>query len=495
MPRKFPQHASGKGEIKLPKRKGVRLKSKQSMTRAKPKSVSTPPDSVSKNHKTWPKIIRDPVHNIIPFENTPCDRLLLDLINTKEFQRLRRIKQLGFSELVFPSANHSRFAHSIGVMHTARRLLDRVCKVTKDAIDEESQTLVLTAALIHDVGHGPFSHTFEKITGEDHEARTLEIIQNSSTEIHARLAKFDGELPKRLASFFDEDLEQPSANSPIPPFLTQIVSSQFDADRFDYLARDSYATGTDYGMFDLEWLIHHLYLEESGRNRFYLSHKGLYAAEDYVNARYHMYRSVYFHKTTRAAEVMLRLLLNRFKAELSAAGNKTAHKVVPNAPAAIIKAFQGKIQLQDYLLLDDHAISEFLKACQFAKDASLRSLADGLLNRRLYKATDVSLSEKTAVGKFTPAVLDCLRKLNRNPEIDFAEDTPGDTPYRPYDPDEEKQATQIYIETAPSRLTELSKHSESVDALKKKYTLVRYYYPPDIRNYIQQIAKETLRKD
>ena len=139
---------------------------------------------------TWPKVIRDPVHELIPFEDHPCDRLLWDLINTREFQRLRRIKQLGVCELVFPGANHSRFAHSIGVMHIARSFLARIRRVWPELLDEERETLVLAAALVHDVGHGPFSHSFESITGDRHESRTLEIILDPSTEIHQCLASY-----------------------------------------------------------------------------------------------------------------------------------------------------------------------------------------------------------------------------------------------------------------------------------------------------------------
>src|SRR6516165_6758808 len=129
---------------------------------------------------TWPKVIRDPVHELIPFEDTPCDRLLWDLINTREFQRLRRIKQLGVCELVFPGANHSRFAHSIGVMHIARSFLARVRRVWPGLLDDARETLVLAAALVHDVGHGPFSHSFESVTGDRHETRTVEIILDRS---------------------------------------------------------------------------------------------------------------------------------------------------------------------------------------------------------------------------------------------------------------------------------------------------------------------------
>ena len=153
---------------------------------------------------SWPKVIRDPVHELIPFEDNPCDRLLWDLINTKDFQRLRRIKQLGVCELVFPGANHSRFAHSIGVMHVARSFLARIRRVRPELLDQEKETLVLAASLVHDVGHGPFSHSFESITGDRHEDRTLEIIRDGSTEIHQCLASYqpDDDLPRKISLVF-----------------------------------------------------------------------------------------------------------------------------------------------------------------------------------------------------------------------------------------------------------------------------------------------------
>jgi len=261
--------------------------------------------------KTWPKLIRDPVHDIISFEDKPWDHLLLKLINTREFQRLRRIKQLGMSEMVFPGANHSRFAHSIGVLHNARQFLARIERLTARKIDEFQRTAVLSAALLHDLGHGPFSHTFEKITSENHEKRTNEIIVSDATEVNAVLRGHDSGLPETLRQFFDEDPEAPG-ESALPKHFVQIVSSQLDADRFDYLLRDAHATGADYGRFDTKWIIQHLLLDEQ-KHRIHLSNKAYTAAETYVFARYHMYRAVYFHKTTRAAEVMLRLLFRSYK--------------------------------------------------------------------------------------------------------------------------------------------------------------------------------------
>lgn len=444
----------------------------------------------------WPKIIRDPIHNIVSFDDNPCDRLLLDLINTREFQRLRRIKQLGMSELVFPAANHSRFAHSIGVMCNARRFLNRLQKVCGDAqIEAEHQTAVLAASLLHDVGHGPFSHTFEKITEEDHEIRTCQVIRDESTEVNKRLRKHSKELPEVLAAFFDEDMEESQRDGVMPPYLTQVVSSQLDADRFDYLQRDSYATGTDYGRFDDGWLIEHLHLDND-RKRLYLSHKALMAAEAYVFARSRMYRTVYFHKTTRAAEVMLRLLFKRYKLLLEQTQSpRDKNKIVPGAPRSVVRAFSGKLSLADYLALDDHTVSEFLKSCALASDTILRDLGSGLADRKLYKAIEASEAQAANVGKFATEAMAAIQLEGMDPNYAFVDDTPGDTPYKPYDPDDDKPATQIYVQNSLGQMTEISKLSPAIRELRQEYTLLRYYFPESIRDMIDGIARTTLSKE
>ncbi len=438
----------------------------------------------------WPKIIRDPVHNIVPFEDEPCDRLLLQLINTKEFQRLRRIKQLGLSQLVFPGADHSRFAHSIGVMQVARRFLERVSRVCPDSCHEEHRTVVLAAALLHDVGHGPFSHAFEKVTGEKHERRTLEIITDPSTDVNTVLGK---ELAERVRVFFSEDVAEGQRDADIPAFLTQVVTSQLDADRFDYLLRDSLATGTDYGRFDLEWLIQHLYVD-SEKGRFFLGRKAQFAAEAYVFARYHMYRTVYFHKTTRAAEVMLRSLLRRYKKRLDEFVDEPDRQfgIVPDAPPVTVRAFRGEIGLAEFLLLDDHTLTEFAKACTRCEDRVLQSLANGLLHRRLFKSTDVTEVYSPGVAQFNEEAKRIIAAAGYDDEFAFAFDAPSDTAYKLYNPDAEEPATQIFIEGQEGQ-EELTRRSEPVRELAKKYTLVRYYYPADVRDEIRSKAGPLLK--
>ncbi len=447
---------------------------------------------------TWPKVIRDPVHELIPFEDHPCDRLLWDLINTREFQRLRRIKQLGVCELVFPGANHSRFVHSIGVMHIARSFLARIQRVWPELLDPERETLVLAAALVHDVGHGPFSHSFESVTGDRHELRTREIVLDRSTEIHQCLASYQpfGELPRKIGAFFDGGVENDGpADGEFPSFLMQIVSSQLDADRFDYLQRDSHATGADYGQFDWKWLIHHLDIDRE-RGRFYLNRKALAEAERYVFARYHMYRTVYFHKTSRAAEVMLRLIFKRFKQLVDLAGpGLDVQAIVPGAPENVLTAFSERPSLQVYLGLDDHAMTELFKACARGQDPLLRELGEGLVNRKLYKAVDVTFVSPRAAADFKVAAVEGIRNVGLDPVYALVADSPSDTPYKPYDPDALKPINQIFVAGPTGGWQEISQASRSVDTLQREYSLLRYYFPERIREMVVAIAAEHLKPD
>jgi hypothetical protein len=425
----------------------------------------------------------------VTFENCDRDRILLRLINTREFQRLRRIKQLGFSETVFPGANHNRFSHSIGVLHIAKLFIERI-KLLGCSLDQSVELVVLAGALLHDVGHGPFSHAFEQVTKENHERRTCEIVEDSSTEIHTVLASHDPQLPQKIAQFWDE--ESTEGTVAVPGYLTHIISSQLDADRFDYLLRDSYAAGVGYGNFDHRWLISHLHVDEA-KSRLYLNYKSLLPVEQYIFARYHMYRTVYFHKTTRAAEVMLRLLFKRYRTLIQERTFESALGVVPHAPLQVVKAFLGTISLEEYLRLDDHSITEFLKSCQSASDPILRELGAGLLNRHYFKAIDASVSDQLHVSNFQMKVVELIKAKGLDPEFTFASDTPGDTPYKVYDPDSEAPNTQIYVEPAEGQKPrEISALSEPVKTLTQKYSLLRFYFPAELRNDIHQIAKTYL---
>lgn len=381
---------------------------------------------------SWPRLIRDPIHGLIRFEDKPLDRLLLSLIECREFQRLRRIHQLGFGHLVFPGATHTRFAHSLGVMWNAKRFLDRIESVTDASLDEQHRTVIVVGALLHDVGHGPFSHAFEAVSSIRHERRTVEIVLSPDTQIHRVLRDHDQELPQRISSQFPEALGVPGAapsEYEFPAHLAQIVASQLDADRFDYLVRDSHYCGTSYGEFDPGWLLDHLHVDRT-RGRLYLSRKAHHAAEAYVFARYHMYQAVYFHKATRAAEVMCRLLLQRY---VQLSREHSARVVLPGVPEPLERVLHGSGDLTDFLSVDDHAMSAFLRACSSTEDQTLRYLSVGLLDRRLYKcidATDVSRTQPQNLGPFVSEIRDLINRRSTLPverEYALTEDTPSDT--------------------------------------------------------------------
>jgi HD superfamily phosphohydrolase len=436
---------------------------------------------------SWPKVFRDPIHNLIAFECTPCDRLLLDLINSREVQRLRRIKQLGVTELVFPGANHSRFAHSLGVLHTARLFLDQLER-SGGPLPDEHKTFTLAAALLHDVGHGPFSHVFEQVTEQRHEAYTRAIIRDDSTEVHQRLRAFDRSMPEQLALFLDEDADDSERTGELPPYLAQVVAGQLDADRCDYLLRDSHATGTNYGNFDLAWMLAQLRPDPQG-TRFYLTRKGLSAAETYLFARFHMYRTVYFHKTSRAAEVMLKLLFRRVKEVIGTRG------IVGAVVSPIFSAFTGQMSLTRYLDFDDHTITEFLKECSQMDDALVSSLAEGLLNRRLYKALDVTgvmeARDARRIMELDARMRQRMLDLGMDPRYCWVEDSASDTPYEPYHPDVEKPSKQIFVESSDGQIVEISRLSEALMQLRKTYTVIRYYAPAEVRDEMTRIAAET----
>ena len=184
------------------------------------------------------KIIRDPVHDIIAFRtDRPLERLLFNLLNAGEFQRLRRIRQLGMANLAYPGADHSRYSHSLGVMETARKILHRLADA--HSISAETWTLCLVSALLHDLGHGPFSHVFERVTGVHHEHLTQRVISDPASHVHQILDAFDPSLPGRIVGCIQCEHGR--------TFVSDILCSQLDADRFDYLLRDNLHTGADTG--------------------------------------------------------------------------------------------------------------------------------------------------------------------------------------------------------------------------------------------------------
>src|SRR5256712_5327959 len=225
---------------------------------------------------------------------------MIRLIDTPEFQRLRRIKQLGLGLYTYQGAEHSRFTHSLGALHLITRILDQLSD--RYQIAAEDRATARAAALLHDVGHGPFSHAMEEVLGVHHEKMTMLAVTSEETALCHALRSYSAELPQRVASIIDGNFK--------PAALAHLVSSQLDVDRMDYLLRDSLMTGAKYGLYDLEWIINALQIDESG-DRIYVAARGAFAVEEYLQARYYMFRQVYFHRTLRSAEAVVRSALRR----------------------------------------------------------------------------------------------------------------------------------------------------------------------------------------
>jgi hypothetical protein len=244
----------------------------------------------------------------------------------------------------------------------------------------------------------------------------------------------------------------------------------------------------------LNWLLLQLRFD-GNRGRLFVGRKAADATEAYVFARYHMYRSVYFHKTVRAAEVMVRLALRRFKELLDGAGASKRNQVVPGASSRVVAAFTGKLSLAHYLELDDVSLLDFFKACGQAQDSLLASLSRGLIERKLYKAIDVTENERAHIGDFVSRATEVVRRARLVQQYAFVDETAADTPYKPYDPDASRPASQIYVETAQGQNVEISTRSDALVQLRKKYELVRYYFPEKIQKRIKAVADRTLGKE
>ena len=240
------------------------------------------------------KVLRDPIHGYVRVE----DEVVWRCIGTREFQRLRRIHQLGSTPMVYHSGDHSRFSHCLGTYEIVRRMVSEV-EDLKNSLSDYEKITVMLAGLLHDVGHAPFSHSFEKILGCNHEKYTIQLIRQDS-EIHTVLRDYGEDLADDVASIID--WTHPNK------ILCQLVSSQLDADRMDYLLRDSYFTGTKYGEFDLERVLRTLRVADG---RVVTKASGMHTIEDYIMARYHMYWQVYYHPVSRSYDTLLKMVFRR----------------------------------------------------------------------------------------------------------------------------------------------------------------------------------------
>ncbi len=421
---------------------------------------------------------RDPLHNIISIdESVPEDRLIAELIDSAEFQRLRRIKQLGLAMFTYQGAEHSRFTHSIGVMHVMTRALDLLG--AHNAISEQDRVVGRAGALLHDLGHGPLSHVVEKVFHFHHEDWTRRIVLDRSTEVNQILRNFDPQLPEKLASLYQHNYT--------PAFVSQLVSSQLDCDRMDYLLRDSLMTGAKYGMYDLEWVLHALRIDERG-DRIYVESKGLYAVEEYLQARYYMFRQVYFHRTLRSAEAVLNSALNRARLliEGGALGFRTAGSVFEKMLAG------EQVRTSEYLQLDDTDVMFRLKEWSRDVDAILADLSTRLMHRRLFKAIDLGTDVPES---FWATAGEVVRRGGFDPRYYLVTDRAADVPYYgDYSTVGVDPKSLIYVEAgSESQIREISEVSEVVRGMRA-YRIDRICVPVEVADDISLLISEHARQ-
>ncbi|MDI9476137.1 MAG: HD domain-containing protein [Natronincolaceae bacterium] len=380
------------------------------------------------------KIIRDPIHNIIE-----VDRDALALIDTEVFQRLRRIRQLGVAWLVYPAAEHSRFTHSVGTYNMSKCILNNLEKNSVGfQLDKDKKKLVILAGLLHDIGHAPFSHAFEtaikNLKGDfKHEHMSTKIIMECN-EISSKLKKHGKNFPEEICQIID--------NKYSDPYVASIVSSQFDADRIDYLLRDSYMTGANYGRFDIDWLLKNIRIEKStfrhSEGEMVVSidyKKGLNVLEQYLIGRYFMYTHVYYHRVNRGFEIVVTNIIKRILEKKY--DNFMGYNYINDLHS-------GNISLEDYLKLDDFTVLTWFKDWyEKTQDFILKDLLYHLFTRKPYYEVIYPPYGHMEYSEEKEKIMNGFENEDEK-EYYFQEDSPKNTAYRDlYNMDE--MLEEIYI--------------------------------------------------
>ena len=379
------------------------------------------------------KVLRDPVHGYIHVSL----QVIWDVINSAWFQRLRRIRQLGGAYVVYHCAEHSRFEHSLGVYEIVRRMVTEVRDIA-EALNEREKVTVMLAALLHDIGHGPYSHAFEGVTDTSHEEFTCRIIEED-TEITFILENCAAGLSKEVADV----IRHKSAN----PLLTQLISSQLDADRFDYLLRDAYFTGTTYGEYDLERILR--IMRVTDHKQLVVKESGVYAVENYIMARYHMYWQVYYHPVARSYECILHMLFRRLKD----IGEEGLSENALSVFGPLIR--EGTMSLAEYFKMDEYAFGYGFQCLCECDDPILADLAGRLRDRRLFIYADSSPQSNRRIREK-------LKKAGYDLHYYWGKDEVEQSPYVPYGSD---HSGSIFVGMKDGRTMELSNASNIVYSL------------------------------
>ena len=386
------------------------------------------------------KVLKDPVHSYIHIHY----EVIWNCLDSKEFQRLRRIRQLGGDFQVYPTAEHSRFSHSLGVYEIVRRMVTEVKSLCVE-LTEYEKVCVMLAGLLHDVGHGPFSHAFEHITNHSHEEYTAKIILGN-TELNAILRAVSEKLPQDIVSIIQHTHEN--------DILNQIVSGQLDADRMDYLLRDSYFTATSYGQFDLERILRTMRVRKTneGRKVIVVKYTGIHSVEDYIMARYQMYWQVYYHPVARSYEAVFIQLFNRLKDIF-----KVDKDYFEDMKVLIPFLEKSEVSVDGYFKLDENSLLYCCALIQDKEDKIAADLAKRLQNRRLFEYVDYNEENLAQIKNM-------LKENNFDERYYLKIENIEASVYSPY------KGRKILIEKLNGDIVALEKASTIVESITKGQT-------------------------
>lgn len=384
------------------------------------------------------QVFRDPVYGYISVEYN----VITKIINSSEFQRLRRVKQLAGVPMAYHGAEHSRFSHSIGAYHVATLFLNN--KDLKEALSERDKILFLATALLHDIGHGPYSHAFEDVFKTDHEIIGTNIILNSKD-----LRKILDEVDLNFA----EDITSIILKQNKFPLLEQLISSQLDVDRLDYLLRDAYFCGVTYGNIDIDRLIRVMRIHDG---KIVFKSSGIHAIESYLISRYHMYFQVYFHRVARNYELVLEKIYLRVKDLI-----EENYKFM--ADVRILKEIlKDPSNIKYYLMIDDYYINGLVSNFKLENDYILKTLATDFMDRRLW---NYSNNESDLPKDYTET-----EKRYFEGKVTLQEQT--------YNDETKNMAEQIFILKDDLTLSTLDKESRVINSLvdSGKQQQVKFFY-------------------
>ena len=428
------------------------------------------------------KIIRDPVYDYISIDRKE-DQWALDIIDSPEFQRLRYIHQLGVSHLTYPGATHTRFSHSLGVYHLANIALDSLGKDNKKIV-AANRKIVLAAALLHDIGHGPFSHLLESVIKGSHEDWTVKIIQSSSS-ISNILKKYS--IPAdQVITLIQGDKLAPSLY-----WAKALISSQLDCDRMDFLLRDSHFTGSRCGIFDWYRLIKTMHIqpftikniEEQGMCLMW-SPKAKNSIEEYLFSRYYMYQNVYYHKTTSCFDKMLQAIFQYAKeSSIKSSSNRINNLLSDNS-----------ITIQEYMEFSEADVLAELCNWKSSPNRNFYKLVTCFLERKPFAHTPLSgkTSFEEEIIEFKERVIKRLKAKGYSKFFLLEDEIPEkkNSPYQyeaPEDPEQIDPTQGIFLTNSGSfeEITESLPRLKAVQAGTE--SMLRYYYPKEIKEDVEKI--------